>query len=541
MRAPRGTTFLLTAITAGLVLSHAAAWWLGSAFPEADQPGTLPDKPTLPAAGPAQWTTADLLRRAHRRQADEEARARSAAAETERSYEDRIAAARAKLPPGTDPADYLAKAFAKLTPNYLPKAILEFRSEEPLRPDEQPGMESAAAFGMWLDADPAAALAWAGPAARDFDLSGFSREVARWLAAGAYRRLGEYLDRFPLTEDLLLGAARMLAQEREPALAVTMAASLQDSRERLQILLLSFMLGEERMKGQMAAARALLQERDYRDFLLYLLKGIPKPGADMVDEIRQAGFPPALVAAYEKGVAEGIYAAAEASGWVDPSWLMQRKPAEPEPFESLAEEHHLPPLREQMPDLDDLQSAMVTGRMPPEDAMARFAEAWPESRGNPELQQEIRGILAGSLSEAAPVEALRWLRESGTPQQYSRLLEKCFFRAHPEQSAAIIADLPAGTELSEDHRGRIKGQIGYWDAYDTEGFDAAVERMAADDTQLLMATFMREEQEASRRERETQDPHQLELERDADEFTAVDEVQEKETEENEQKPEEGGQ
>lgn len=435
----------LTAITVGLALSHAAAWWLGCAFQ--DQPAVSSNRAPSPAAdNPTQWTTAELLRRGREREAAREAKCEAEAEEEDRPYAEKLAEAQAKIPPGTDLRDYLAKALARR------------------KWGEDPDMQAIAAFGMWLERDPAAAVEWAGLTGRDIDLKVFTTELAHWLDASGCRELGDFYKRFPLAVSLLLDAAKELAAEREPAQALAVAAAVPDPGERLRMIN-SIFFGEDpkSLQGQVAAVRAMLGEKECHRFLIDLLLRGGTQAEDLLDEIRAAGFSDLLLAKFEGS-------------------LEEKRESDKEKERESQQDTALPPLRD-VPNTRELESAIASGRLAPEESIALIAKTWPEA-STPEGAAEFRKSLADSLYSKVPLEMLHWLRECGTQEQWRKQFNYGFggmSTLQPEQIEGVLAELPAGMELGESERNGISRRFQDWFGEDPDGYLAAAQRIEAQD------------------------------------------------------------
>ncbi len=447
----------LGSVTLVLVLSHGAAWWLGSAFPEG--PATSSNRSTGPAAaGPAPWSTAELLRRGRERDAALEAKADAEQQEEDRPYAERLAEARAKIPPGTDLRDYLAKAIASR------------------KRGEEIDMQAIAAFGMWLERDPAAAVEWAGLTDRDTYMKAFTTELAHWLDAGECRQLGDLYKRFPLAKSLLLDAAKELAGEREPAQALAVAAAVPDPGERLRMIDAIFSGEEEQsLKGHVAAVRAMLGEKECYSFLSNVLDRDGPQVQDLLDEIRAAGFSAELLAKFEQAV--------EQKREFDREKEKEKEERSQEEEHESNQEIGLPAMNDWVPDFEELESSITSGRLAPEESIALIAATWPVAN-TPEGAAEIRERLAGYLSHKAPLEMLRWLRESGTQEQWRKQLADCLGYSgylKPEQIEGVIAELPAGTELGERERDSITAQFREWFDKDPDGYLAAAQRIEAED------------------------------------------------------------
>lgn len=386
----------------------------------------------------------------------------------ESAWKDEVEAARRKIPPDADLAALVKKAVDGMSLS-----------------DDDFEAETHAAFGLWLDRDPAAALAWLGLTNCDRSMYPLGSELERWMVAGGYRQLQDYIDRCPLAAGLLKEAADRLASERGPDLALEIGAVLKDPLDRCNLFANSFDEPEE-FTGRLARLRSVMNEWEAQSFLRGTLSQT-LPTAALLEEIRTAGFPPAALAKYEEWFTEAS----------------KPEPLEPEPdpsavatiprFEIRSADQDVAEIGSFVPGFMEWHEAVKNGRMAPGELFSRVREAWPEAAGK---EQNIRRVIARAAIPADPVGALRWLREAGTEEEWRKGLSGELSGINPEQIAAVLADLPPGTELTEDSRNDITRDLASWRQSDPEGYAAAMQGMAGDDRNRVFAGLMQNASEA---------------------------------------------
>jgi hypothetical protein len=247
-----------------LAASHGAALWLGKTSPESE---VLSE--ATPGAVPAPKQAGNLA--AFLRGAGAVGRTEQ---ETEAApdEDDLAAAARAAIPADADVAAMVTAGAAD--------------------PDLALSPETLAAFGLWLDRDPVAALRWlAGWPADGASTSELVVEVRRHLGEGGAEHLGLYLKEVPALRDLLIDELESIADAAEPDFTLRLAATLVSATDRLEVLSNRFGFGSpDRMKGHLAEIRRLLDDGAASEFLGTIGR---KPGDDpeLVSELERAGFP----------------------------------------------------------------------------------------------------------------------------------------------------------------------------------------------------------------------------------------------------------
>lgn len=477
----------------GLALSHAGVWRLGS-ISSAKQSGLDPSRGAAPVGAlrgeedPAFWTPASLARRGAEREEE------PAGDENEPEWEEQVAAARRKFPPGGDPAAILAKAIAGLK-------------------DEGDDLtaEQTAAFGIWLDRDPAAAFAWLGPSSRDFFLTELGDEVHRWLAGGGYQHLNEYLDRFPLATDSLISAAQELVEERGLAFALNLAGTLQDPGERTNLIYQSISEVED-LSGHVAALRSCLNPVQAGSFLENDLVDFGLPPPALLEEIRKAGFPEKALATYEEWIREKQEKGDEGEVRDERLWQNSSPLAAGQGASRLG----IDQVVENAPEFRTWCDEVNAGRLDPAEVMARLLEAWPETP-EPGTMEQLRSHVTSTLLETAPVETLHWLHEAGDEREWWAALRQALqsSKVNPEQIAEVVATLPPDTELGVTEERYIGQRLKQWLNEDPQGFGAAEQQMAVDGTTQIMNALMLEQREEAEAQAERKRQRELEEEEES--------------------------
>ena len=503
---------MLLLLGTGLVLSHAGAWWLGevsrgsSGRSSAAANGNGSAKPAADA-DPAWWTPEAFAQRGKERNKALRAAAHAAelAAEQEPEWSEQVDAAERKLlASGRDPAAILKELSSSKEAQEL--AGIDFNAEH------------SAAFRLWIARDPAAALAWAGPIERDHGGDDFAEELKRWIGSGGHLKVGEYLDRFPLIADNLFNAAEHMAVERGPAFTLELAAKLTDPEERTTILHDGF--DEiEKFSGHLAQLRGLMNDLEATYFLMGHLTNFGRIEPELLEEIRQAGFPAKALAKFESFLGEeygdqegdsegplerGDFRRMAANGSGGPADLLDLRIM------------HISDIRSQVPEFKDWHADVIDRRLTPAELMTRLAEAWPLA-AQPEAQAVLRRTIGPSLMKTAPVETLRWLRESdgGDWQEDWQTMGGQLDSLNPEQIASVVADLPPDMELTENDIRTIRGELADWHEKDAVAYRQAEQRLADEvrEGQASIAPMMPEMREGMEARAEKRRQRQQEEER----------------------------
>ena len=251
--------------------------WLGRHSPVSETAAGA--KPEAPVAADKKSGTENLA--AFLSRSEPEAAGPEADEEEELDEAAQLAAAKAAIPAGADVAA-LVKASAD--------------------PDSWVSIETRAAFGLWVDRDPVAALRWLTEWRRDTYLAArdLDAEFTRHLLEGGLAKLGFYLREVPLARDFLLSAA---TEESISSCfgSVTRPADKLGSAEILQVAStldspgerLSFLRGHfssvERCLSHLPQIRALLDDRSAARFLAEIHGGELTP--EQAAELEAAGFP----------------------------------------------------------------------------------------------------------------------------------------------------------------------------------------------------------------------------------------------------------
>lgn len=312
------------------------------------------------------------------------------------SWEEEVAAARAKLPPGADFAAMVREGMA---------AVAHER--------EGPSAETAAAFGKWLEADPDAALDFMGRASRFELVSRLQGELERWLGSqGNHRRLGELVRRFPMAREELLECATMLGQRHGVEFLLEMARTLDSSADRMEILI--YHDSAAQWQGHLAQAAAALDPRDARAFLCQL---DGEKVADLLDEVRSAGFTVEGVAAFEQGMADRQDRASRLGEYRPPRKELPARKALEEQVRAAAQRHPNsggPPqdLSQVMPGFDDAVADLRDGRLTVAQVLSQVQAAWPTAE-SPAVANDMRVLLYRIACDVDPLTALQEASSAG--------------------------------------------------------------------------------------------------------------------------------
>lgn len=159
-------------------------------------------------------------------------------------------------------------------------------------PDLELSPETLAAFGLWVDREPVAALRWfAGWPGDGASTSGLVDEIGRHLEEGGVEHLALYLKEAPALRDLLIDEVESIADAAEPEFTLRLVASLDSMPDRLQCLKNRFGFGSpDRMKGHLAEIRRLLDDGAASEILGSFGR---RAGDDteLTSELERAGFP----------------------------------------------------------------------------------------------------------------------------------------------------------------------------------------------------------------------------------------------------------
>jgi hypothetical protein len=253
-----------TVCIVALVASHGAALWLGKASPPS---GVVSEVPLGAVPAPKQTGNLAAFLRGEEGGGRAEEEAEAAPGEGEL-----VAAARAAIPADADVAA-MVKAGAADPDLELPPEIL-------------------AAFGLWMDRDPVAALRWfAGWPGDGASTPGLVEEVGRHLGEGGAEHLALYLKEVPALRDFLIDEVELIADRAEPEFTLRLAATLGSATDRLEVLSNCFGFGSlDRMKGHLAEIRRLLDDGAASEFLGTIGR-VAGDDPELVSELERAGFP----------------------------------------------------------------------------------------------------------------------------------------------------------------------------------------------------------------------------------------------------------
>lgn len=420
------TALLITAGGVLLALSHTAVWKLGR---QEGHGSTIHPQAGAEAFSnkteAAAWTPADLLRMGREHEAAALAAEQAEREKPEVPWEEQVAAARAKLPPGADLAKLVREGMA---------AVEKTR--------DKPSAVTTAAFGKWLEADPDAALDFLGRASRYDLVSRLQEELEHWLAAGNYPRLGEWIGRFPMAREALMGCAGYLAKMRGADFALEMAKGPLSPWDRINLLIEA---SPEQWRGHLAQAAATLSPRDAASFLFELKR---EGKADLLDEVCGAGFPAEAVANFERALAREKE---EETRLAESPLSQEQTPRTPQPLEEqvrdAAADHNqgfgTPPqdLKQVMPGFDDACADLRDGRLTVEQVVTQLQEAWPAA-ANPTTANDLRILLFRIAFPTDPVAALQGTGAAGSGPDFPGEARRYLNLLAPELIARVLEAKP---------------------------------------------------------------------------------------------------
>lgn len=470
----RRIPLFLTGGSVLLFLSHAAIWQLGSksgsaasarqaeaAFTTANQ-ARNPNSPSPSAAA-----IAELVRLGRGHDAAQQARWDAWAEEGERPWEERVAAARAKLPANAD------------IPAMVKKGMLAQKGNE-----GNPPPEIAAAFGKWLEMDPAAALDYLGRTGNRQGVEMLILPLADWLAAGDPHKLADWIQRFPRARQSLLDSADQLCQARGVDFTLELAMSLQDPDQRMSLLPGS--LRREQWQGHLAQLAPQLSPEQAETFLSDLTYGGKR--VDLLDEIRTAGFPPSALARLEelvvhKRAEEAEYQAnkaeEEAKANANPPYIVHA-PLETQVrgavmSSGLFGDTSPAGLHEVMPGYKDACDDLRDGRISVEEMLAQMKQAWP---GAASVEPELRTLFFRMAFPTDPAGSLRAAHAAGQGDELEVEAATFLKRLNPEQTARVLTEFPQLLKEQDQHSAEIVRQsFGIWYYQAPQSCMAALQRM----------------------------------------------------------------
>jgi len=250
-----------------LAASHGTALWLGSRrqveaplAPGQGRAKTEAPAPDLPA----------LIERGRALAAGEDA-------EGEQDFAASVQAAKGKLPAHADLRAILEKGIADPHADFSPETI--------------------AAFGVWLERDPTAAVHWFAGFYREYGESEFDEELRCHFQRSGLASLQAWIDAAPQIRSCLIRCAAGSFGEEDGGRVLQAAASLKSPADRVALLGEAF--GSVAVAGQLASIRALLDRSGACEFLYAIAS---HRNAGLLEEVRSAGFPEIAVRRFEEAV-----------------------------------------------------------------------------------------------------------------------------------------------------------------------------------------------------------------------------------------------
>lgn len=460
-----------------LVLSHAAAWHLGSVEKTNSTPH-LPTPPSPKEADPT-WTPAELLRRGREHEAAILAAEEAWRNQAEDPWQTRVEKARAELAADADVAALVRRGMAAA------------KHER-----EGPTAETAAAFGKWLELDPDAALDFLGRTSRDQIVSRLQGQVEHWLGQGNHTRLDELMKRFPMARTALLECAQGLCGERGADFLLDMARAMPDAEQRMELLCHSVDI--EQWQGHLSKVARLLGPREAEYFVGVI--AFRDDDRILLDEIRAAGFPAEAVAGIkardavqeekpEPPAAETAKSAAEREAEVVAELERGLQPRAAAAFEG-AGYRSLLPLRDLWPGYDHKLADLRDGRCTADDFLTELKAAWP---GAAKMEGGLRVAVLENFFEQQPVAAVRWFSAASGGADWMDSVAPGIRCLNPEQMVPLVEEFPALLE-DEGALANINILFHKWHDEDPARCRAALLRFPhAETRELLLGVFSADE------------------------------------------------
>ena len=372
-----------------LVASHAFALWWGSHSPWPDASPVLEVKVVAPAQ---QEPTLRAIVDAHRATRS----AKSKEPEDDEAREARIQAARDRIRPEDDVA-----------------AMVLAGSRNP---DIEPSPETLAAYGVWLDRDPMAALEWMedGPI-QDPNLGyyRFQGEVGRHLGREGMSKLQQYLDVIPKARrSLLFAAADPLRERKDAGLTVKAVAGLASQEDRLRLLAITG--DENQFRNHLGEIRGLLEKSASISFLAMLRLDKGTDVSALMEEAREAGFPPGALAALEENALPEEYEARKAATKSTETSISQSPRLFAEGIATEATKGFQPLDRRAgwgivVPDYEEWRIDVARGVLDPAGFHDKLMQAIP---GSGSIGEPVLATAAFASFKADPVKTLEWLQKT---------------------------------------------------------------------------------------------------------------------------------
>ncbi len=424
--------------TGCLLLSHGAVFWLGRALPPRGEGGKVPQvvKESPVAAAAARPSPQEWLSRGRERE--------ERAAKQEKDFPAEVEAARQRLAAGTEDV----------------AAIVTTGMRSDAR---NVSAETAAAFGLWLEREPKAALhelerwlnrhEWG-------EGDPFGSEIGRFLERDGRLPLRDLIGAVPGVREFVHDAAVIKISERDAGLALRLLRELDDPKERMELFTRRF-LEARQFSGHIAAIRREFDDAEADAFLSHFryIEGVEA----LLPEIRAAGFPAAALASFEKDRAE---AEAEAPEEVAQPDLDQLPLAEQIKARLAYLQVHwrlTGTFAAQLPDFYDWCEDAGDGRLAAEEIITRAKAAVPEAAG---LDRELRMLAFGELVQTSPREGVLMLRGGGVnwPDECPDSLKVLPL----EEMGDFLKEFPLEGSLSRELRSDLVNRFLNWHLSDPE-------------------------------------------------------------------------
>ena len=341
--------------------------------------------------------------------------------------------------------------------------------------------ETVAAYGLWLDRDPVAAVRFHGKFFRDRDYSDFDGELQRYLERGGLPKLQELVEAVPLAREQLINAASSVLYDLGRGEALEVVGRLKSPADRLE-LLKGVVVDSSEVKGSLAQIRGLLDKSGAAAFLQQIESA--NGAADLLDEVRAAGFPAAALKSFEESIREGAEGGADFASPLPPvgnniSGNPWNFPITRNNIDAVLNGRGQ--VRASLVGLDTSENEAVfaaasKGRMGSEEIYAAFKAN--NSNGQAGERDMVRIALDLGLRND-PVATLEWLR--GTGGDWQALLAEVIPDKRRDIAPEVLAELVTaawkGGSPPEDTLDRLSHSYARWFEADVEACSTSIRKL----------------------------------------------------------------
>lgn len=420
-----------------LIASHGIALWLGSQRVGNGSAGAAAPSAALPVSA----GIAELQRRSAQRQA---------AYANEPPFRAGVEAARLNISPTADVAALVKAGAGDYREGDVPDEVL-------------------AAYGIWMDRDPLAALRWLMEWDREGVTWSFGIEIIEHLKRAGPTKLGEYMRAAPGCRKQVLNMALWdLLDESAPATRTDIVLGMPRLEDRLEWLTTQSASAES-YQGQIARIRETLGHHGSAMFLWHLSETFLTDS--QLAEIRSAGFSAAALADCEERQEKNRRWREEMK-----HFAAGDEPSRHEPLQLVAS-----PIQssniiwERFPEFKDWCRDAAEGRLTPDEIVSRVEPHLAPSTG---LQERVRDIVRIQIFHSNPRLALEWIQASGGDVR-GKIIEAL---QHSGDSVAgeVRAEIAAQVFTDDLPADVAEGLVGFyrdWQRSDAAACIAAINRL----------------------------------------------------------------